>query len=66
MVCTRASEAASSSAACQRPCRAPLQEAQDPESKPKVMIEDVEGDNAAKDRPVPGELIKEASTTTDE
>jgi hypothetical protein len=42
MVHTRASEAASSSVARQQPCRAPLQEAQDPESEPKVVMEDVE------------------------
>jgi hypothetical protein len=66
MVRTHASEAASSSVACQRPRRAPLQEAQDPESESEVMMEDMESDNAAKDKPVPGEPIKEASTTTNE
>jgi NACalpha-BTF3-like transcription factor len=30
------------------------------------MMEDMESDNAAKDKPVPGEPIKEASTTTNE
>jgi hypothetical protein len=62
MVRTCASEAASSSAACQQPRRAPLQEAQDPESELEVM----ESDDAARDRPVLGEPIKEASTSTDE
>jgi hypothetical protein len=30
------------------------------------MMEDVESDNAARDRPILGEPIREASTTTDE
>jgi hypothetical protein len=62
MVCTRASEVASSSVACQQPRRAPLQEAQDPESELEVM----ESDDAARDRPILGEPIKEASTSMDE
>jgi hypothetical protein len=61
MVRTRANEAASSSAARQ----APLQEAQDPESEPEVVMEDVESADAAKDRSSPSELIREASSTTD-
>jgi hypothetical protein len=60
------SEAASSSATCQRPRRAPLSEAQDPESEPEVVMEDMESDDATKDRPILGELIREASTTMDE
>jgi hypothetical protein len=66
MVCTRPSEATSSSVTRQRPRRAPLQKAQDLESKPKVVMEDVESDDAAKDSPVPAEPIRKASTTTDE
>jgi hypothetical protein len=66
MVHTHASEAASSSVARQRSSRAPLQEAQDPESELEVMMEDVNGDDAAKDRPITGEPIREASTDTDE
>jgi hypothetical protein len=66
MVCTRASEAASSSAACQQLCRVPLQEAQDPESEPEVEMEDVGSDNTVRDKPVPGVSIREASTATDE
>jgi hypothetical protein len=53
MVRTRASEAASSSTARQRLRQAPLQEAQDPKSKPEVVMEDVESDDVAKDRPAP-------------
>jgi hypothetical protein len=64
MVRTCASEAASSSVACQR--RAPLQEAQDLESEPKVMMEDMESNDTARDRPVRGEPIKDASTAIDE
>jgi hypothetical protein len=37
-----------------------------PKSEPEVVMEDVESDDAARDRPVPGKPIKEASTTTDE
>jgi hypothetical protein len=66
MVCTHPCEAASSSATCQRPRRTPLQKAQDLESEPEVEMEDVESDAAAKDRSVPGEPIREASTTIDE
>jgi hypothetical protein len=66
MVRTRASEAASSSAARQRPCQAPLQKAQDLESELKVLMEDVESDDAARDRPALGEPIREASTAIDE
>jgi hypothetical protein len=66
MVRTCASEVTSSSVARQRPCRAPLQEAQDPESELEVVMADVESDNAARDRPVLGEWIRRASTTTDE
>jgi hypothetical protein len=66
MVRTRASEAASSSAACQQLCRAPLQEAQDPESEPEVEMEDVGSDDSVGDRSVPGTPIREASTATDE
>jgi hypothetical protein len=65
MVRTRANEAASSSAARHRPRQAPLQEAQDPESEPEVVMEDVESADAAKDRSSPSELIREASSTTD-
>jgi hypothetical protein len=66
MVCTRASNATSSLAAHQQPCQAPLQEGQDPESKPVVEVEDVGSDDTTRDNPVPGKLIREASTTTDE
>ena len=66
MVRTRASEATSSSVARQQPRRAPLQNAQDPESEPEVVMEDTESDDAARDRPVLDELIKETSTATDE
>jgi hypothetical protein len=66
MVRICASKAASSLAACQRPRRAPLQEAQDPEFEPKVVMEDVESDDAARDRLVLVELIREASTPMDE
>jgi hypothetical protein len=66
MVHTRASEAASSSAGHQRPHRAPLQEAQDPEFELEVVMEDVESDEAVRDRPVLSEPISEASTGTDE
>ena len=66
MVSTCASEAASSSAAHQRPCRVPLQEAQDPESELKVVMEDVDSDDATRNRSDPGKPIREANTTTDE
>jgi hypothetical protein len=66
MVRTRANEAASSSATRQQPRRTPLQEAQDPKSKLKVVMEDVESDDAARDRPVPGEPIREVTTSMDE
>jgi hypothetical protein len=62
MVRTCAREAASSSTACQ----APLQEAQDPKSEPEVVMEDMESDDAARDKPVPREPIREASIATDE
>jgi hypothetical protein len=65
MVHTCASEVASSLAARQRPHRAPLQEAQDPESEPKVVMEDVESDDATRDRLVLGKPIREASTAMD-
>jgi hypothetical protein len=60
MVRTRASEATSSSATHQQPCRAPLQE-----SEPKVVMEDMESDDAARDNPSLGEPIREVSTATD-
>jgi NACalpha-BTF3-like transcription factor len=66
MVRTCTNEAASSSAACQRPHQAPLQEAQNPESELEVVMEDAESDDTAKDRLVPSELIREANTATDE
>jgi hypothetical protein len=66
MVRTCASEAASSSVAHKQPRRAPLQEAQDPEFEPKVVVKDVESDDTARDRPGPGEPIREASTDIDE
>ena len=66
MVRTRASEAASTSAACQWPRRAPIQEVQDLESDPYVVIEEVESDDTTRDMPVPGELIRRASTAIDE
>jgi hypothetical protein len=63
---TRASEAASSSAALQRRCQIPLQEAQDPESEPEVVMDiNTESDDTAGGRPVPGELIQKGSTATD-
>jgi hypothetical protein len=63
---TRASEAASSSAARQRRRQAPLQDAQDPESEPEVVMDiDTESDDTAGDRLVPGEPIREGSTATD-
>ena len=66
MVRTRASEAVSSSTARQRLHRVPLQEAQDLELEPEIVMEDVEGDDVAKNRPGLGEPIREASTATDE
>jgi hypothetical protein len=66
MVCTRTSEAATYLAGHQRPHRAPLQKAQDPESEPEVVMEDVESDDAVRDRPVLSEPISEASTGTNE
>jgi hypothetical protein len=65
MVRTRVREAASSSARL-RPCRALLQDAQDLESESKVIMEDVEVDDAAGSGSHSGGPIKEASTTTDE
>jgi hypothetical protein len=66
MVHTRASEATSSSTARQRQCRAPLQEARDPESKPKIAMDvNTKSDDTAEGRPVPGEPIHEGSTTMD-
>jgi hypothetical protein len=65
MVCTHAIEAASSSAACQQLHRAPLQEAQDPKFEPEVVMEDVESDDAARDKPGPGKPIREANTAID-
>jgi hypothetical protein len=65
MVHTHASEATSSSITRQQPHQAPLQEAQDPEFEPEVVMEDVESDAAAKDRSIPGEPIREASTAID-
>jgi hypothetical protein len=65
MVRTCASEAASSLVAHKQPCRAPLQEAQDPEFEPKVVVKDVESDDTARDRLGPGEPIREASTDID-
>ena len=66
MVRTRASETTSSLAARQRLRHAPLQEAQDLESKPEVVMEDVESDDVARHKPSPGEAIRKASTTTNE
>jgi hypothetical protein len=43
-----------------------LQEAQDPKSDSKVVMEDVKSNDIARDRPVPGEPIREASIATDE
>jgi hypothetical protein len=37
-----------------------------PSPKLKVVMEDVESDDAARDRPVPSEPIREATTATDE
>jgi hypothetical protein len=54
------------SVARQRLHRAPLQEAQNPESKPEVEMEDVRSDDTAGHRPIPGAPIREASTATDE
>jgi hypothetical protein len=66
MVRTCASKAASSLAARQRPRQAPLQEAQDLESEPEVVMEDVESDDTASNRSVPSEPIREANITTNE
>jgi hypothetical protein len=66
MVRTCASEAASSSAACQRRRQTPLQEAQDPEFEPKIAMDvDTENDDTAGGRPVPGEPICEGSIATE-
>jgi hypothetical protein len=63
---TRASEAASSSAARQRRRLAPLQDAQDPESEPEIAMDvGTESDDTAGGGPVPGEPIREGSTATD-
>jgi hypothetical protein len=63
---TRASEAASSSAARLRRCLAPLQDAQDPESKPEIAMDvGTESDDTARGGPVPGEPIREGSTAMD-
>ena len=62
MVRTRASETTSSLAARQRLRHAPLQEAQDLESEPEVVMEDVESGDAARHKPSPGEPIRKAST----
>jgi hypothetical protein len=66
MVSTCTSEATSSSAAHLQLRRAPLQEAQDPDSDPEVVMGEVEGDDTAKDRLGPGEPIREASTAMNE
>jgi hypothetical protein len=66
MVRTRASKAASTLAARQRWRQAPLQEAQDPKSEPKIAMDvDTESDDTAGGRLVPGELIREGSTAID-
>jgi hypothetical protein len=66
MVRTRASEAASFSAAHQRRCLAPLQDAQSPESEPEIAMDvDTESDDTAEGGPVPGEPIREGNTATD-
>jgi hypothetical protein len=66
MVRTRASEAASSSAARQRQRLAPLQDAQDPKSEPEIAMDvGTESDDTIGGGPVPGELIHEGSTATD-
>jgi hypothetical protein len=58
MVCTRASEAASSLVAQPRLCQAPLQEAQDPESELEAIMDiDTKSDDTVGGRPVPGEPI---------
>jgi hypothetical protein len=36
------------------------------QSKPEVVMEDMESDHAAKDRPGPGEPIREVNISTDE
>ena len=58
MVRTRASEGASTSVACQRPRRAPIQEVQDLDSNKEVVMEEVENDDTTRDRPVLGEPIE--------
>jgi hypothetical protein len=66
MVRTRASKAASSSAACQRWRLAPLQDAQNPEFEPEIAMDiGAESDDTARGGPVPGEPIRKGSAATD-
>ena len=66
MVRTHTSETTSTLAACQRPCRAPIQEVHNLESKSEVVMEGVESDDTARDRLVPGDPIRGANTAMDE
>ena len=66
MVRTRASEAASFSTrpqSCQT--HIPLRDAQDPESEPKIVMEDVGTDDTSSSRSDSGGPIREANNATE-
>ena len=66
MVRTRASEAASTSAACQWPHRTSVPEIQDLDFDREATMEEVASGDTTKDKPVSGEPIWGASTAIDE
>ena len=66
MVRTYASEATSTSVTRQRPHQASVPEIQDLNSDQEVTMEETARDDTTRDRPIPGEPIRGASTATDE